>query len=315
MKSLKALLLSALVALPALQAAAQSEPSKVYFFESITSDNLIKAYKALGREAKGKVAIKLSTGEAGNKYFLDPQLIAPLVKMVDGTIVECNTAYGGARATTDSHRKVAADHGFSAIADVDIMDAEGEIALPVKGGKRLKENYVGKNLENYDFVVVLTHFKGHPMAGFGGALKNISIGIASSAGKSWIHSAGKTRKAPWGNTSQEAFTESMAEAAKSVIDYEGEKILYISVMNNLSVDCDCVSTPAAPKMKNVGILASLDPVALDQACVDLVLNSPDDGNKDLVERITSRRGTHILYHAALLGAGSRNYQLIDLDHE
>lgn len=188
------------------------------------------------------MAIKLSTGEVGNKYFLDPQLIAPLVKMVDGTIVECNTAYGG-------------------------------------------------------------------------ALKNISIGIASSAGKSWIHSAGKTRKAPWGNTSQEAFTESMAEAAKSVIDYEGEKILYISVMNNLSVDCDCVSTPAAPKMKNVGILASLDPVALDQACVDLVLNSPDDGNKDLVERITSRRGTHILYHAALLGAGSRNYQLIDLDHE
>lgn len=261
------------------------------------------------------MAIKLSTGEVGNKYFLDPQLIAPLVKMVDGTIVECNTAYGGARATTDSHRKVAADHGFSAIADVDIMDADGEIALPVKGGKRLKENYVGKNLENYDFVVVLTHFKGHPMAGFGGALKNISIGIASSAGKSWIHSAGKTRKAPWGNTPQEAFTESMAEAAKSVIDYEGEKILYISVMNNLSVDCDCVSTPAAPKMKNVGILASLDPVALDQACVDLVLNSPDDGNKDLVERITSRRGTHILYHAALLGAGSRNYQLIDLDHE
>lgn len=314
MKNIRTFLLSAFVALPAMQLAAQSEPSKVYFLESITSENLIKAYKALGREAKGKVAVKLSTGEKGNKYFLDPQLIAPLVKMVNGTIVECNTAYGGARATTDSHRKVAEEHGFASIADVDIMDADGEISLPVKGGKRLKENYVGRNLKNYDFVVVLTHFKGHPMAGFGGALKNISIGIASSSGKVLIHSGGTSRK-EWGNPSQEAFTESMAEAAKSVIDYEGDNILYISVMNNLSVDCDCVSTPAAPKMKNVGILASLDPVALDQACVDLVFNSPDDGNKDLVERITSRRGTHILYHAALIGAGSRNYQLIDLDHE
>ena len=316
MNRLKVLLLSTLISMTATGTFAQRTLSKVYFLDSITSDNLIRAYKALGREAKGRVAVKLSTGEAGNNYHLDAKMIAPLVKMVKGTIIECNTAYGGARAETESHRKVAADHGFSSIADVDIMDADGEISIPVKGGKHLKENFVGKNLENYDFMLVLSHFKGHPMAGFGGAIKNISIGVASTAGKAWIHTAGRTKTDLWNNIpSQEAFTESMAEAAKSVADYEGKNIIYISVMNNLSVDCDCVSTPAAPKMKNVGILASTDPVALDQACVDLVLNSPDEGNKDLVERITSRRGTHILYYAAKIGMGSRNYELIDLDHK
>ena len=238
---------------------------KVYFYKEINAGNLVKIYEALGREAKGKVAVKLSTGEPGGHNFLQPALIKDLVQKVNGTIVECNTAYGGKRGDTRSHLQAAKDHGFTAIAPVDIMDAEGEVELPVEGGKHLKADIVGKNYLNYDFTVVLSHFKGHAMGGFGGAIKNISIGIASSNGKRNIHSAG-TSTTSWGHPAQDDFLESMAEAAKAIIDHCGENILYISVANNLSVDCDCDSSPADPQMGDIGILASLDPVALDKAC-------------------------------------------------
>ena len=248
---------------------------KVYMFKEISPENLVKIYEALGREATGKVAVKLSTGEPGGHNFLQPALIKDLVQKVKGTIVECNTAYGGGRADTENHLKAAKDHGFTAIAPVDIMDAEGEVTLPVKGGKHLKEDFVGSHYLNYDFTIVLSHFKGHAMGGFGGAIKNISIGIASSAGKAWIHSAGKTKGNPWGNLPpQDDFLESMAEAAKAIVDHCGDKILYISVANNLSVDCDCDSSPEDPKMGDIGILASLDPIALDKACTDLVRALP-----------------------------------------
>ena len=289
---------------------------KVYYFKEISSENLVKIYEALGREAKGKVAVKLSTGEPGNNNYLNPNLIKELVQKVKGTIVECNTAYGGGRANTEAHLKAAADHGFTAIAPVDIMDADGETALPIKGGKHLKEDYVGKNFLNYDFVVVLSHFKGHPMAGFGGALKNISIGIASSAGKAYIHSAGKTKSQSevWNDLPhQDIFQESMAEAAKAIIDHAGDNILYINVANNLSVDCDCVATPEDPQMGDIGILASLDPVALDRACIDLVRSSKDHGKIHLIERIDSRNGMHNLEYAEQLGLGSQEYELIELD--
>lgn len=288
-------------------------PAKVYFIREINAQNLVKIYEALGREAKGKVAVKLSTGEPGGHNFLQPSLIGELVRKVDGTIVECNTAYGGGRASTADHLKAAADHGFTAIAPVDIMDAEGETALPVRGGKHLREDFVGKNFLNYDFTVVLSHFKGHAMGGFGGAVKNISIGIASSAGKAWIHSAGKTKNAAemWSALPpQDDFLESMAEAAKAVADHCGERILYINVMNNLSVDCDCDAHPAAPQMGDIGILASLDPVALDKACVDLVYASSDPGKVHLIERMESRHGIHTLEHAEAIGLGSQQYELI-----
>lgn len=292
-------------------------PARVYFIREINPQNLVKIYEALGRKAKGRVAVKLSTGEPGGSNFLQPALIGELVKKVDGTIVECNTAYGGGRASTADHLKAAADHGFTAIAPVDIMDAEGETALPVRGGKHLKEDFVGRNYLNYDFTVVLSHFKGHAMGGFGGAVKNISIGIASSAGKAWIHSAGKTKNANemWGNLpAQDDFLESMAEAAKAVADHCGDRILYISVANNLSVDCDCDAHPAAPEMGDIGILASTDPVALDKACVDLVYASDDPGKVHLIERIESRHGTHTLDHAAAIGLGDPDYELIDIDN-
>lgn len=288
---------------------------KVYFIEEITPENLVKIYKALGREATGKVAVKLSTGEPGNNNYLQPALIKDLVQGINGTIVECNTAYGGGRSDTESHLKAAADHGFTAIAPVDIMDAEGQVSLPVQGGKHLKEDFVGRNYLDYDFTVVLSHFKGHPMGGFGGALKNISIGIASSQGKAWIHSAGKTMNASemWRNQPpQDDFIESMAEAAKAVADHCGDNILYISVANNLSVDCDCVATPEDPAMGDIGILASLDPVALDRACVDMVRASEDHGKIHLLERIDSRHGTHILDHAEAIGLGVQEYELVEL---
>lgn len=276
----------------------------------------MRIYEALGREAKGKVAVKLSTGEPGGHNFLQPALIKDLVQKVNGTIVECNTAYGGGRAKTADHLKAAEEHGFTAIAKVDIMDAEGEVALPVKGGKHLKEDFVGAHYPGYDFTMVLSHFKGHAMGGFGGAVKNISIGIASSSGKAWIHSAGKTKNAAemWGKLPpQDDFLESMAEAAKAVADHCGENILYINVANNLSVDCDCDAHPAAPQMGDIGILASLDPVALDQACVDLVYASEDPGKVHLIERMESRHGVHTLEHGEAIGLGSRKYELIDLD--
>lgn len=292
-----------------------SELPKVYLIKEITPENLVKVYEALGRKAEGKVAVKLSTGEPGGHNFLQPALIAPLVKKVNGTIVECNTAYGGGRANTEAHLKAAADHGFTAIAQVDIMDADGEVSLSVKGGKHLKEDFVGKNYLNYDFTVVLSHFKGHAMGGFGGAIKNISIGIASSGGKAWIHSAGTTKDVGkvWGNLPpQDDFLESMTEAAKAITDHCGDKILYISVANNLSVDCDCDSSPEDPKMGDIGILASLDPVALDRACTDLVRSSKDHGKIHLIERIDSRHGMHTLDYAEQLGMGSQKYELVEI---
>ena len=290
--------------------------AKVYFSREITPEKVVALYRAVGRELPGKVAVKLSTGEPGGHNFLRPDLIADLVRKLDGTIVECNTAYGGGRASTADHLKAAEAHGFTAIAPVDIMDAEGETALPVSGGRHLKEDFVGSHLTDYDFVVVLSHFKGHAMGGFGGAVKNISIGIASSAGKAWIHTAGKSKTDLWNNLPpQDDFLESMAEAAKAVADHCGERILYISVMNNLSVDCDCSAHPEAPQMGDIGMLASLDPVALDQACVDLVYASPDPGKVHLIERMESRHGIHTLEHAEAIGLGSRTYELIDMDAE
>lgn len=285
---------------------------KVYLIKKINPQNLVRIYEALGRPAKGKVAVKLSTGEPGGHNFLQPSLIKDLVQKVNGTIVECNTAYGGGRADTESHLKAAADHGFTAIAKVDIMDADGEVELPLEGGKHLKKDIVGSHYPDYDFTVVLSHFKGHAMGGFGGAIKNISIGIASSNGKRYIHSAGASTTS-WGNPSQDDFLESMAEAAKAIIRHCGENILYISVANNLSVDCDCDSSPEDPRMGDIGILASLDPVALDKACTDLVRSSDDHGKIHLIERIDSRHGMHTLDYAEQIGIGSQKYELITLE--
>ena len=305
---------------------------KVYFIKDITSENLIKIYNALGRKAEGKhVAVKLSTGEAGNPNYLQPALIKDLVHLVKGTIIEGNTAYGGKRTNVADHMKVAEEHGFTAIADVDIMDANGQVELPVNGGimdangqvelpvnggKHLKVDIVGKDFMDYDFMVVLSHFKGHPMAGFGGALKNISIGIASPEGKAYIHSGGKTRNVTevWNMIPADTiFQESMAEASKAIIDHIGDRVLYINVANNLSVDCDCVATPADPQMGDLGIFASLDPVALDRACIDAVRNSSDHGKIHLIERIDSKHGMHNLEYAEQLGLGSQKYELVKLD--
>ena len=295
-----------------------SASSVVYMTKDISPEGLQRVYEALNVEPKGNVAVKLSTGEAGNPNHLDPALIKDLVQSVDGTIIECNTAYSGSkRADTAMHMQVAKDHGFTDIADVDIMDRDGYISIPVEGGKNLKENWVGKNLEDYDYVLVLTHFKGHPMGGFGGALKNISIGIASREGKVRIHSGGKLKKPTITLsaliTNQDIFTESMAEAAKSVYDYEGhgDNITFISVMNRMSVDCDCVSSPAEVDMHDIGILASNDPVALDQACIDFVFKASD--GESLQNRITSLNGIHILTHAEKIGLGNRAYEIVDLD--
>lgn len=293
-----------------------TKPSTVYFCPRITANNLVKVYQALGREAKGRVAIKLSTGEAGNPNHLSTDVIKRLVHLVEGTIVECNTAYEGRRCNVADHLQTAAEHGFTAIAEVDIMDAQGDIALPVRQGKHLKENYVGRNWIDYDFTIVLSHFKGHPMGGFGGALKNVAIGMASSRGKAWIHTAGTCADVPvdWENVPpQDYFLESMAEACESVFDKAGDNILFISVANNLSVDCDCVAEPDPIRMGDIGILASLDPVALDRACVDMVYNSPDPGKTHLIERMESRNATHILDYAEQLGLGTQRYELRTID--
>lgn len=301
-----------------------AQASTVYFTKEISPASLIKLYQKLGRPAQGRVAAKLSTGEAGNENYLKPALIKDLVQSVKATIVECNTAYAGARNTTEAHRQLIKDHGFAAIAPVNIMDSDGVEHLPVKGGTHLKEDIVGDHVKNYDFMMVLTHFKGHPMGGFGGALKNITIGVASSDGKANIHTAGAMQTQGWQTAEDgrfmkltgpdhDAFIESMAEAAKSVSDFfgEGEKMLYISVMNNMSVDCDCVSHPAEVDMKDIGVLASLNPVALDQACVDLVYEAPD--GHSLIERIESRNGERILEHAEKIGFGDRRYRLVCID--
>lgn len=289
--------------------AAQGTPV-VYMTRAITPEGLMAVYQALQWEPQGRVAVKLSTGEPPASNYLRPELIAGLVQSLDGTIVECNTAYGGSRAETAMHYQVAEDHGFTAIADFQILDEDGSMTLPVQGGTRLSENYVGAAFDDYDSYLVLSHFKGHSMAGYGGAIKNISIGLGSSEGKAWIHSAGSSRTNPWGGD-QDTFLESMAEAGKSVSDYLGDQIVYINVMNRLSVDCDCDGNPAEPDMHDIGILASTDPVALDQACIDLVYSAED--GQSLVNRIESRNGLHTLEHAQQIGLGSRSYELVSID--
>ena len=284
----------------------------IYFTGDLSSEGLLAIYAALGREVSGEhVAVKISTGENGSNY-LRVELIGDFVQAVNGTIVENNTAYGGQRASTAMHYQLAADHGYTSIADVDILDEDGSMTLPVKNGTRLTENYVGAKTANYDFLVVLSHFKGHAMGGFGGTLKNLSIGCASAEGKAWIHSGGTSMRNMWGGE-QDAFLEAMAEAAAAVVDHfgAGERCLYINVMNRLSVDCDCDGNPAEPDMHDIGILASLDPVALDQACVDLVYAAPDGSS--LIRRIESRNGSHILEHAEEIGFGSRVYTLVSID--
>ena len=292
------------------------EKAKVYFTKEITPESLVKIYNKLEKELNGNVAIKISTGEPGGHNYLKPELIKDLVNLLNGTIVECNTAYAGRRNTSEEHWKAIKEHGFLDIAKVDIMDEEGEIAIPVENGLHLKENYVGKNIENYDSMLVLSHFKGHQMGGFGGALKNMSIGIASSEGKAWIHTAGVTKdlKKLWSNVApQDHFLESMAEADQSVINYMNEKIVYINVLNNLSIDCDCNSNPTKPCMNDIGITASIDPVAIDKASLDLVYNSEDEGKKDLIKRIESLHGIRTVEHAEELGIGTTEYELINID--
>jgi hypothetical protein len=284
---------------------------RVYFTTDISPAGLMAVYQALGLEANGNVAIKVHTGEPGNTHFVRPALMRELVQMVDGTFVETNTAYGGRRASTAVHLQVARDHGFTAVAPVVILDenARNDISFPVVGGRRLTENIVGGRFNEFDFHIVISHFKGHQMGGFGGALKHISIGYASAVGKNWIHTAGRSRTSFMGGE-QNAFLESMAESAKTITERTNGRILYINVMNHLSVDCDCNGRPAAPTMADIGILASLDPVALDQACIDLVFAAPD--GRDLIERIESRNGLLTLEHAERMGVGSRAYELIRL---
>ncbi|EPT34577.1 PF04015 domain protein [Bacteroidetes bacterium oral taxon 272 str. F0290] len=313
---MKRLLMILLCVVAALGISAQS---KVYFTKEISPESLVKIYKALGVPAHGRVAVKISTGESGGRNYLKPELIRSLVDEVKGTIVECNTAYPGSRNTTEAHRKTIREHGFDAIAQVDIMDEEGDMRIPVQDTTHIKYDIVGNHLKNYDFMVNLAHFKGHAMGGFGGVLKNASIGVASLAGKTYIHTAGKVQSPDelWQNLpAQDYFLESMAAAAQAVHDHFGAgNIVYIDVMNNMSVDCDCDSHPADPKLKDMGILASADPVALDQACLDLVFNhkaAPGDDNKPLIERINRQHGTHIVDYSERIGLGSRQYELVEL---
>lgn len=294
------------------------EKAKVYFTKEITEESLIRIYECTEKELTGKIAIKISTGEPGGHNFLNPNLIKGLVQKLKGTIVECNTAYKGKRNTTEDHLKAAEAHGFTKIANVDIMDSEGDIALTVLNGKHLKKNYVGKNIEKYDSMLMLSHFKGHAMGGFGGALKNMSIGVASARGKAWIHSAGKTDNPEilWENLAQQNdFLESMAEADQSVMNYMNGNILYINIMNNLSVDCDCDANPEAPCMKDIGILSSLDPVALDQACLDLIYKSNDPGKEHFLERVNRQNGQHTIDYAEEIGLGTKEYDLICLEEK
>ena len=284
--------------------------SKVYFTKALTGEAVITLYEALGITLPGKVAVKLHSGEVGNQNFIRPPFLKPMIDLVKGTIVECNTAYEGKRDTTKAHWETMKFHGWTDIAPVDIMDEEGELELSVSGGKKIHKNYVGSHLSNYDSMLVLSHFKGHPMGGFGGALKNISIGIASSHGKAYIHGVGVPEEI-W-SSDHDSFLESMADAAKSVAQYFDGRIAYINIMRNMSVDCDCCAVAEDPKIGDIGMLASLDPVALDQACLDLVYASEDPGKSHLIERIESRNGVHTVEAAAELGIGSRDYELITL---
>lgn len=286
------------------------EKSKVYFSRELTKENVVNMYKKLGVDLKGKVAVKVHSGEEGNQNYLKPEFFEDIVKCVNGTLVECNTAYEGMRNTTEKHKELIKKHGWTELFDVDIMDAEEEMELDIPNGKAIKKNFVGKHLENYDSMLVVSHFKGHPMGGFGGALKNISIGIASSHGKAYIHGAGVPENL-W-TAEHDLFLESMADADKSIVDYFKGNIAFINIMCNMSVDCDCCAVAEDPCMKDIGILASLDPVALDQACVDLVYNSDDPGKNHLIERIESRNGTHTIDAAYELGVGNKEYELIEV---
>ena len=316
MKSLR-LLLSAVLMLTS--AALLAQPT-VYFTKEITPESLVKIYKALGVETTGRVAVKISTGEGGNTHYLKPTLIRNLVEEVNGTIVECCTAYPGSRMDPKKHWETIHEHGFDSIFAVDLMDEYGQIRIPVQDHKHLRYNIVGNHLPNYDFMINLAHFKGHAMGGFGGVLKNASIGVASTAGKANIHSAGITEDAAemWNHIDdQDGFLESMAAAAQAVHNYFNGHVIYINVMNNMSVDCDCDGHPAKPELQDMGIMASLDPVAVDQACLDMVFNykgKPGDDNKPLIERINRQHGTYITEYAEQIGLGSKAYTLVNLDN-
>ncbi|MBR3885169.1 MAG: DUF362 domain-containing protein [Clostridia bacterium] len=292
------------------------EKSKVYFSKEISPEKLVEIFKKLNVDLGGKVAVKLHSGEKGNQNYIRPEFVKPIIDLVGGTVVECNTAYNGARNSTEKHKKLMKEHKWTDYFDVDIMDEDGDITFAVPNGKVIKENYVGKNIENYDSMLVLSHFKGHPMGGYGGAIKQLSIGCASSAGKAWIHSGGVTNDQTkvWGkHAEQNKFLEAMAESASSVMDYFGKNIAFVNIMCNMSVDCDCCAVAEDPCMKDIGILASTDPIAIDQACLDLVYSSNDKGKDHLIERIESRNGVHTIEAAFELGFGNREYELINID--
>jgi uncharacterized protein len=288
--------------------------SKVYFIKDITKENVVKIYEKLNINLDGMVGVKLHSGEEGNQNYIKPEFLKPIIDRVNGTVVECNTAYNGSRNTTSKHEILMEGHGWSKYFDVDIMDSDGpDLVLDIPNGKVIKKNYVGKNISNYDSLLVLSHFKGHPMGGYGGSLKQLSIGCASSSGKAYIHSAGKVldQSILWENIAeQDKFLEAMADAASSVHNMLKGHIAYINIMTNMSVDCDCCAKAEDPCMKDIGILASLDPIALDQACIDLIYNSNDSGKDHLIERIESRHGLHTLEAASLLDFGTREYELI-----
>lgn len=292
--------------------------SKVYFTREISPESLVRIYEALGVKPEGRVAVKISTGEGSNNHYLKPTLIRNLVEKVNGTIVECCTAYGGSRQDPKKHWETIHEHGFDSIFAVDIMDEFGQIRIPVKDQRWIKYDIVGEHLAHYDWMINLAHFKGHQMGGFGGVLKNASIGVASTAGKAYIHSHGVSDvpEIAWQNTQpQDAFLESMAAAAQAVHNYMGGKVIYINVMNNMSVDCDCNGHPESPQLADMGILASLDPVALDQACVEKVFShngKPGDDNAPLIERINTRHGTHTIDHAEAIGLGSKKYVIVEI---
>ena len=286
--------------------------SKVYFSRTITPEKVLELYDLLGRELTGRVAVKVHSGEKGNQNFLRPNFWRPVIERVGGTVVECNTAYDGARNTTERHKKLFEEHGWTKYFDVDLLDAEGpDLELEIPKGKVIKKNYVGKDIQNYDSMLVLSHFKGHPMGGYGGALKQLSIGVASSFGKAYIHGAGEPEKI-W-SSDHDSFLESMADAASSVVDYFKGNILYVNVMKNMSVDCDCCAVAEDPCIADIGILVSDDPIAIDRACVDLVYACSDPGKPHLIERIESRNGTHTIDAAAALGFGNTDYTLIEID--
>lgn len=291
--------------------------SKVYFTKELSPEAVVKMFETVGVKLDGKVAVKVHSGEKGNQNYLRPEFLKPVIEYVGGTVVECNTAYLGARNTTEKHKELMKEHGWAKYFNVDILDGEGpDLILEIKNGKIIKQNYVGKNLKNYDSVLVLSHFKGHPMGGFGGALKQLSIGFASSSGKCYIHSAGATtrRDEVWKKTAaQNDFIDAMAESAGSIVNMFKGKIVYINLMCNMSVDCDCCAKAEDPCMKDIGILASDDPVAIDKACVDLVYNSKDKGRDHLIERIETRNGTRIIETANEIGYGTKEYEFISID--